>query len=350
MILILMTVRLLPLPLLLSLALPLAPIPVGVPVAWVEREAYLMGTTLRVAVAAPERSGGIAAIEEVFAEVRRLEAVLSTWRDDSEIARVNRAETGRALTVSAELVGLLDEAAAWSRATEGAFDPSVGALVDAWDLRGEGRVPSDIERARALRATGAAAFAVNRSSGEVTRRDSLAWLDTGGFGKGAALREAARLLRARGVQSAILNFGGQVLALGADGRGAAWRVPVAHPARRHEPAVELLIRDRSVSTSSQSERGVSVGGRRLGHILDPRSGRPVAPWGSVTVVAEDAVAADVLSTALLVLGPDAALRWAEGRVDYGVLVLVERGDRILPRWNRAMERYLAGATSSTRGG
>jgi thiamine biosynthesis lipoprotein len=154
-------------------------------------------------------------------------------------------------------------------------------------------------------------FELDPSASAVTRRDTLAWLDTGGFGKGAALREAGRLLRSRGVRSAILNFGGQVLALGQDERGAAWPVPVAHPSRRHEPAVRLLLRDRSVSTSSQSERGVTVNGRRLGHIVDPRSGEPVAPWGSVTVVAEDPVAADILSTALLVLGPDAALIWAE---------------------------------------
>jgi FAD:protein FMN transferase len=309
-----------------------------------------MGTTLRVTVAAAERADGIDAIEEVFTEVRRLDALLSTWRDDSEIARANRAEVGRPLTLSPELFRLLEEAADWSRATDRAFDPGTGALVDAWALRGEGRVPSAAERTRALRATGSAAFHLDAAASTVTRRDPLAWFDTGGFGKGAALREAGRILRARGVGSAILNFGGQVLALGTDQRGTAWRVPVAHPSRRQEPAIHLRIRDRSVSTSSQSERGVAVGGRRVGHILDPRSGEPVAPWGSVTVVADDAVAADVLSTALLVLGPEAALRWAEDQPEYGVLVLAEREGRVLPRWNRTMDRYLAGTTTSTRGG
>ena len=75
---------------------------------------------------------------------------------------------------------------------------------------------------------------------------------------------------------------------------------------------------------------------------------PVEPWGSVTVVAADAMTADILSTALLVLGPDEALRWAERRDDVGVLVLVERGHGVEPRWNRAMEQYLAGHTTSTR--
>ncbi len=304
-----------------------------------------MGTTLQVAVAAQRREG-IVAIEEVFAAVRRLEGMLSTWRDDSEIARLNHAPAGRPVPLSAELVGLLGEAAAWSRATDGAFDPAIGPLVDAWDLRGVGRIPSTGERARALAASGLRRFELDSSGSRASRRDPGAWLDTGGFGKGAALRQAARLLALRGIHAARLNFGGQVLALGEEQPGAGWVVPVAHPSHRDEPAFRLRIRDRSVSTSSQSERAVVAGGRRLGHVLDPRSGEPVPAWGSVTVVAEDPVAADILSTALLVLGPDGARRWAAGRPDIAVLVLVEREGRVVARWNRALESYLDRQTTS----
>ena len=307
-----------------------------------------MGTTLSVSLAAPVRAEGIERIEAVFGEVRRLEAVLSTWRDDSEVAVLNRAPAGRPVRLSAELYDLLREAGEWSHATGGAFDPAIGPLVDAWALRGEGRVPSPVELARARAASGLGRFELADGTRNASRRDSLAWLDTGGFGKGAALRQAGRLLRASGVGSALLNFGGQVLALGSDQRSEPWTVPVAHPSRRDVPVAQLAVRDRSVSTSAQSERGATVGGRRLGHVVDPRSGVPVEPWGSVTVVAADAMTADILSTALLVFGPDEALRWAEGRDDVGVLVLVERGDGVEPRWNRAMEQYLAGHTTSTR--
>ena len=309
-----------------------------------------MGTTLRVAVAAADRADGITAIEDVFAAVRRLEGVLSTWRDDSEVAALNRAEPGRPMRLSAELFGLLVEVAEWSRATSGAFDPAIGPLVDAWGLRGTGRVPSDGELAEALRASGLGRFELSGATASATRHDARAWLDTGGFGKGAALREAGRLLRARGIDAAVLNFGGQVLALGADEGGKTWSIPVAHPSRRDESATRLQVRDRSISTSSQSERGVAVNGRRLGHIVDPRSGEPVTAWGSVTVVTEDPVVADILSTALLVLGPEEALRWAERRSDVGVLVLVEREGRVVPRWNRELERYLVVNTTSTGGG
>ena len=129
-----------------------------------------------------------------------------------------------------------------------------------------------------------------------------------------------------------------------------WTVPVAHPARRAEPAAWLHLRDRSASTSSQSERFITVGGKRLGHILDPRTGKPVPAWGSVTVVAEDPAAADAVSTALLVLGPEAGAKWAERREDMGVLFLIERDGRVVPRWNHALVRYLVLDSTFSRGG
>lgn len=299
-----------------------------------------MGTTLHVAVAAPSRTTAIQAIDGAFVAVRRVDDLLSTWRDDSEIARLNHASPRRSVSLSPELSELLQEAARLSRLTRRAFDPSVGSLVDAWDLRGRGRVPSSHELGIALKTAGLHHFAFDTKAGTATKTAAGAWIDTGGFGKGMALREAQRVLTQRGIYSAILNFGGQVLALGRDGDGNAWTVPVAHPSRRTEPVAWLRCRDRSVSTSSQSERYVTVGGTRFGHVLDPRTGRPVAPWGSVTVVAADPALADMLSTALLVMGPDAGLEWARGRRDVGVLFLIERAGGLERRWNAALEEFL----------
>jgi thiamine biosynthesis lipoprotein len=336
----------LPGPLVTALLLALAP---ASPRTTVERETYLMGTTLQVSVEAPDRAAGIEAIEAAFEAVRGVDALLSTWREDSEISRLNHAPAGRPVALSAGLAALLREASEWSRATGGAFDPAVGALVDAWDLRGEGRIPSAGRLAAARAATGLGRFALARPDGTALRRDSSAWLDTGGFGQGVALREAARALRARGVTSGLLNFGGQVLALG-DNAGGGWIVPVAHPSQRTRETLRLTLRDCSASTSSQSERWVAVDGRRVGHVLDPRTGEPVLPWGSVTVVAQDPAVADMLSTALLVLGPDAGMRWAEGRTDIGVLFLVERDGRVMPRWNRALDPILVNQSTVSRRG
>lgn len=305
-----------------------------------------MGTTLSVRVAARSRAEGIQSIERAFEAVRRVDSRLSTWRDDSEIARLNQAPPGQAVRLTPTLYRLLRQAADWSRLTGGAFDPGIGSLVDAWDLRGSGAVPSAGLLSAARAASGIHRFVFADDQRTVSRADRAAWIDTGGFGKGVALRDARRALRACGIQSGILNFGGQVLVFGSNGHGGAWNVPVAHPSRRAHPVLKLQLHNGSASTSSQSERFVQVGKRRFGHILDPRSGKPVPAWGSVTAMAEDPVVADVVSTALLVLGPEQGLRWARNRRDVGVLFLVERDGRVERLWNRAMEEYLSGSRQS----
>jgi thiamine biosynthesis lipoprotein len=319
------------------------------PQVWVERETFAMGTTLRIGVRAGDRKAGIAAIEDAFSVVRRDDSLLSTWRDDSEIMRLNRAPAGTPVVLPIELYRLLRNCQRWSRETGGAFDPGIGALVDVWDLRREGRIPSAAELSMARSRSGIGRFGFTDHSHSVTRPRSGAWIDTGAFGKGAALGSARSALRRHGIESAFLNFGGQVLTLGND-RGGDWIVPVADPAQRAEPVMRLRLRGHSASTSAQSERSVEVEGRKLGHILDPRSGEPVIPWGSVTVVAEDPTLADVLSTALLVLGPEGAIAWGRSREDIGVLVLEDRQGRLVPRWNHGLTPFLLQDSTETRGG
>jgi thiamine biosynthesis lipoprotein len=135
-------------------------------------------------------------------------------------------------------------------------------------------------------------------------------VDFGGIGKGIALDAAAVRLREHGVTAALLDFGGQVLALGSPPGEPAWRIAVADPDERGRPAETLWIRDASAATSGNSERGA---GPRGGHILDPARRGAASFNGSVTVVQPEATAADALSTALFVMGPDAGGRWAEAR-------------------------------------
>lgn len=314
--------------------------PEGAPSVQVQREFLAMGTRLRARVRAPSRAEGLAVLEEVRRSVGRMDGLLSTWRSDTPLARLNAAPVDRAVPLSDELVSLLREARAWSRRTDGAFDPVTGSLVKAWGLRDRGRRPSEAELERALAASGFGVLSLDPEARTATRRREGVRVDAGGFGKGVALRRARRVLRSWGVTEAYLSFGGQVLALGGGEDGRGWEVPVAHPARRDRTVALLRISGRSVATSGASERFVRVRGEIVGHVLDPRTGAPVPPWGSVTVVAEDAVAADVLSTALFVLGPEDALHWAEGREEYGVLLLERTAEGLEARWNRAMERWL----------
>lgn len=295
----------------------------------VERRLASMGTSLEVAVVAEGREAGHEASELVVAEMRRVEDLLTTWRD-SPLSRLNAAPVGKEIAIDRELGGVLAEVFRWAARTERAFDPTVAPLVRAWDLRGAGRIPTSEELAAAVAAAGPAAFRLEPDLERAARLRDSAGIEEGAWGKGYALDQAAARLAAGGVADALVDLGGQTLALGHDAAGEEWRIPIAHPRDRERPVVLLSLANLSASTSANSERGRTVGGRRIGHEIDPRSGEPAPDFGSATVVAPSALVADVLSTAFFVCGPEKGLALSENLrrdgVPHEVLFLIDRGD------------------------
>lgn len=268
------------------------------PGAVVERRVAAMGTLFSLSLEAASRNEGLAASEAAVAAVERVEALLSTWRPGGPLDRLNGEPPGQDLEVGTDVAAVLERVLDLARRTDRAFDPTVLPLVRAWDIRGRGRVPADDELARASAATGPELFRCDPARGTARRLAEGAAIDEGAWGKGWALDVAGDVLRARGVRSATLDLGGQLLALGRA------RIRVADPRARTRPAAVLEISGGSVSTSGDSERSLVAGGRRIGHLLDPRTGRPARDFGSATVVAPTGLVADVLSTALFVAGPE----------------------------------------------
>lgn len=311
--------------------------------ALVERTAWLMGTTLRARVCATTRKIGIAAVDRAFSRVRRLEERLSTWRTDSELTRLNNASPGRWVPLSPETAALLDEVRGWTLATNGAFDPAVGAAIEAWGLRASGRRPAPAELSVARAAAGPDAWELVSIVDEPgrqarARRTAGVRLDAGAFGKGAALRSASAELRTAEVRWALLDFGGQ-LTLWSRDSSDRWSIGVADPERRDRTVLRLRVGSVSIATTGASERSVWVEGERRGHVIDPRTAEPVPAWGSVTVITADPLAADVLSTALFVMGPDAALAWEPNGAEEapGVLVLESAADGPAARRNDRLD-------------
>ncbi len=271
----------------------------------VERRLVAMGTVLRVRVAGADRPAALAASEAAVGEIERVDRLLSTWKEGGPLGRLNAAAPGEAVAVGPEVRTLLADAFAWARRTGRAFDPTVLPLVKAWDLRGQGRIPGSEELARAAAATGPQRFRLDPAAEAAARLDKDAGIDEGAWGKGYALDLAAAAARDAGATESVLDLGGQVLVRG------RWTVVIADPRDRQRPAATVFVESASVSTSGNSERGRVVGGRRIGHLLDPRTGRPARDFGSATVVASSALVADVLSTAFFVLGPDRGLELSE---------------------------------------
>lgn len=312
---------------------PTAAIPVA---ATVVRQILAMGTLLDVAVTAAEQPTALSASEAAVQAVDAVEARLSTWRDDSELAQLNAAAVGRPFVLSHALLEDLRAARSWWLQTDGTFDPAIGALVAAYDLRGSGRWPTADALAAARQASGLDGLSLPPQASSTTpppvpgatrRREGLR-IDAGGFGKGIALAAAGRAALEAGATTARFDFGGQRFEVGPTGPNT---ITIADPRDRRRPAVSLVAHGRSVATSANSERRRVVAGRALGHLLDPRSGLPATDFGAVTVVTDDPVAADCLSTALFVMGPERALTWAAGHPDIEVLVLEVHGDGLVAR-------------------
>lgn len=282
--------------------------------AQVERSRWLMGTMWQFSAhTTPEdsaRTGGD--LDAGLDEVARLELLLSNWSATSALSRLNAAGAGTALPEP--LFAVIDSALAVATLTQGAFDPTVEALTRAWDLRGRGCVP-DVRTLMAARANvGWRRVVIDTATRGVHLNGTQ--LDLGGIAKGFALDRAAAVLRARGVRDVVLDAGGQLLA-----QGKLMPVQVAHPTQREQPVATVELHDASLATSAQSERFIRSGGKRYGHVLDPRSGQPLTTRAAVSVRARSATLADGLSTALLVLGRESAHAFATAHPEHGVLWL-----------------------------
>jgi thiamine biosynthesis lipoprotein ApbE len=262
-----------------------------------DREVYAMGTSLGLHLKGP-RQQAVSASEAAVSEVARIEAATSTWRLDSELSRLNNSH-GKPVSLSPELLSLLGEAVRWQQETHGAFDPVLASLMRAWAIReGGGRTPSPEALSEARASAGAKWLRLDASHHTAQLLRSGAGIDEGGFVKGYALDRAEAALKSKGVTSGLLDFGGQLLAF-----GEPQMVAIADPKDRHQAELSLRLDSASLSTSGTSEHGR--------HILDPATGTPSPAWGAVSVVREDGLSADALSTALYVMGPKDGLAWAD---------------------------------------
>jgi thiamine biosynthesis lipoprotein len=283
----------------------------------IERRLGLMGTELDVKVEAASRAAALDASEAAVRALEAAEVRLSTWREDSELARLNRAPVDTPVALSPLLAAELRGVQHWWMETGGAFDPGIGRLIAAWGLRTGGRIPTQEEREQA-RAGGGLAGLDLAGDGRAVRRRSGLRIEEGGWGKGAGLDAAITALRAEGhARAAVLNLGGQVAVYG---EKTAWTIPIADPRDRQRAVVALTITSGSIATSGNSEHGFERDGVRYGHLLDPATGEPARDFGSLTVWAPGALAADCLSK-LYVLGPDGALAWARAHRDVEILIL-----------------------------
>lgn len=287
-----------------------------------------MGTDVEIFLWAPQAPRASELFEIAFAEIEYADVTLSTYRANSEVARINDIAAREPVTVDPEVFELLEEAVRYSQRTGGAFDITVGPLVSAWGFAGgEGRMPSslELEHARARSGSGLVVLDPRRRTVRF-RRDGVE-LDFGAIGKGWALDRAAAALRLHGVRSALLGAGGSsYYAIGSPPGRDGWPIRVTDPTDTGRVLATVLLQDRSLATSGASQQFFELAGTRYSHIIDPRTGSPVEGMLQVTVTGDRATESDALSTALFVLGTDGAATVLEGGQRGGALFVKDTHD------------------------
>jgi thiamine biosynthesis lipoprotein len=265
-----------------------------------------MGTEFTLYLYSNRADEAAAISEEVFDEVDRVEQLLSNYRDSSELSRINREGAAGAVTTDPEMMSFLEQAEHWSRASDGAFDMTVGRLMKSWGFyRHAGRIPPTDELEALRSATGWTKVELDMDARSVRFTSPGVELDPGGIGKGFGVDAAVRILRANHVKAAMLSAGGSTIyALGAPPHQTGWRVVVPGPLPLKSELSVLYLRDTSLSSADCSVKNFTVDGHLYCHIMDPRTMRPVEGRIQVTIVNPSATASDALSNVIFVQSPE----------------------------------------------
>lgn len=285
---------------LLTACAPPAPPPV-------QQQAYVFGTLVEVSVLDDDRARAASAIASVLGRFDALHRQLHAWQP-SELSRLNAALARRQpAKVTPELAAMLREAQTLSAQSGDLFNPAIGRLIALWGFQSDA-MPARVPDATALQNGVAAAPRMADlviAGNTVSSANPAVQLDLGGYAKGYALDEAVAILKARGVRHALVNIGGNVIALGQHG-DRPWRVGIQHPRQPGTLATIDLLDGEAIGTSGDYQRYFEADGKRYSHLIDPRTGYPAASMQSVTVLVSGKRAgtrSDALSKPLFIDGP-----------------------------------------------
>jgi len=309
-----------------------------------------MGTAYHVRVVQTMEDAQAEALAgQIQAALDRVDALMSTYKPDSELSRFNAHESNEPFPISAQTAEVFDVALQVSAMTDGLFDVTVGPLINAYgfgpDMLDE--LPDDAEIEELLTRVGYHHLHLDREARTIQKARPDVYCDLGGVAKGYGTDEVVRMLDEQGLIDYMVEVGGEVRARGMNASGIAWRIGVEAPVageRRVERVVSLS--GQALTTSGDYRNFIEVDGRRLSHTIDPRTGRPVShALASVSIIHESTTWADALATALMVMGPEAAHDFAIEH-DFPVMLFIHDGEggfstRLTPRF----EQFLAPSPS-----
>lgn len=283
----------------------------------------MMGTEVSVRLWHDDPVAGRQLVEDVFDEAKRLDALMSTYIEDSRISEINRRAADGPIVAGDELFRLVQRSLDISRLTRGAFDITYDSVGQHYDFR-DGKRPDRETVASNLDLIDYRLIQLDAAKGSIEFAAKGVRINLGGIAKGYVVERAASLLRSAGVEHAVISAGGDSRLLG-DRRGQPWMVGIRDPRKDGEVAMSLPLLDEAISTSGDYERYFEEDGIRFHHILRPSTGDPAGGVHSATVIGPDAVITDALSTSVFVMGVDEGLTLIATLPDYESIVIDDQG-------------------------
>ena len=300
-------------------------VPPGQESAVVTRAQMQMGTLVKITAVARSESIAQASATAGFAEIRRLEELLSTWIPTSELSRVNASAGVMPVHVSPETLTVVQRAMQAAEMTGGGFNIAIGPAVDAWRVTEGQRIPTESELESLRPLVDLQAVHVDVQERTIFLEKAGMRIDVGGIGKGYAADQAVDALRRAGAVAGVVALSGDIKTFGRLPGGKMFPVGIQHPREDGAVLAWIDLKDEAISTAGDYERFFERDGVRYHHILDPRTLQPARSCQSVTVIAREGVWADGLDTGIFVMGPEKGMELVEQLPDVEAIIVDAEG-------------------------
>lgn len=295
----------------------------GLQADWARSHAAIMGTEIAVEIWHPLQHRAESAAESVMQEMRRIDRLMSVYKDDSEVSEINRLAAEKNIRISDELFGLLQQALEFSRTTRGAFDITYASVGYLYDYRA-GTKPDTAQIQQALPGIDYRHVVLDENEHSVRFLQQNVRIDLGGIAKGYAVDRAIAALKRQGIEHARITAGGDTRVLGTR-LGRPWTVGVRNPRDSSKMVAVIPLLDESISTSGDYERYFDESGVRYHHIINPETGDSARDLRSVSIIGPEAVFTDALSTSVFVMGIEAGIDMINGLENYEAIIVDKEG-------------------------
>ncbi len=291
----------------------------------VTRAQMQMGTLVKITAVARDESGAQAAATAGFAEIHRLEELLSTWIPTSELSRVNASAGVMPVAVSPETMAVVQGAIQIAEMTSGGFNLAIGPAVDAWNVSEGQRIPTGSELEALRHMVDLHAVHVDAQTQTIFLEKAGMRIDVGGIGKGYAADQAVAVMKKAGALAGIVALSGDIRTFGRLPGGGKFPVGIQHPRKEGEVLAFIDLEDEAISTAGDYERFFEREGIRYHHILNPRTLQPARGCQSVTVIAREGIWADGLDTGIFVMGAELGMKLVEALPDVEAIIVDHEG-------------------------